>query len=681
MFTRILELIKEKKYLEAKTALEPLSTAENAKDAAYAGYLLGYINTCRDNADAKEYLARRYLRENIQGDYPHPYAYVAYSRLIEDKNVALNHLNKGLERFPTDVRIITELLSQSLDKDAVVTLVKDREIENPWILGRSISHLISTNQWGKTKYYVSMIRKNQDNQPEDLLHLDLVDAYSLMFGDTPEYKAALEIFERTISDDTDNILAYSHYLGAIYAAIEIGDMAKATVLFDRLPVNNSIRDFDDGPQSWDIEILFENVYKKIFDRIYKLFTQDSRRKTKAAALYALYLHYPSDMYGICRYKKSDAAALTRYLKIEFNKDVAEALYDMRCHFGQLKEAYDILWSFLHEYENPEKNSVFFSSILGNADNEQVDQIVAQTIKHLANNEFETSDFVQCIFSELIDHLHGLGWHDKIRMIANHLSNAAIFESDCIFECAYAFGKVDDNRATELYEELVKREPENSSAINNLGVRYRNQGELYNALRCYEKAHSLSPKDDLYINNMQSTKEAIQRQRETEIFEVAELISIDAIEDIGYTTDLCKKVLQIADTDMRDIIQRDLRECAIAVIARQDKLATIMCGSIVEALLMQRIVERGLSKYDITAISKSKRASNYPVSEMGLNELLYVADKENILNKNSYHLGHYIRDYRNIVHPAKEVRMKENVSHENVTTMWSVLCRLIGDLFS
>lgn len=66
--------------------------------------------------------------------------------------------------------------------------------------------------------------------------------------------------------------------------------------------------------------------------------------------------------------------------------------------------------------------------------------------------------------------------------------------------------------------------------------------------------------------------------------------------------------------------------------------------------------------------------------MGLNELLYVADSENILDKNGYHLGHYIRDYRNVVHPAKEIRMSEEVSHENVVTMWAVLKRLISDLY-
>lgn len=82
---------------------------------------------------------------------------------------------------------------------------------------------------------------------------------------------------------------------------------------------------------------------------------------------------------------------------------------------------------------------------------------------------------------------------------------------------------------------------------------------------------------------------------------------------------------------------------------------------------------------IKRISKSKRASNYPINEMALNELLFVAEKESIIEKNTYHLGHYIRDYRNVVHPAKEVRINEGISHGNVETMWAVLKRLIEEL--
>lgn len=132
--------------------------------------------------------------------------------------------------------------------------------------------------------------------------------------------------------------------------------------------------------------------------------------------------------------------------------------------------------------------------------------------------------------------------------------------------------------------------------------------------------------------------------------------------------------------MKSILARDLKECAIAVAAGQDKMATIMCGSIMEALLMQKIRERDIERYDISPISNSRRATNYPVVDMGLNELLFVADKESILNKNSYHLGHYIRDYRNIVHPAKEKRMSEDVNHDNVLTMWAVLKRLLDELY-
>lgn len=84
-------------------------------------------------------------------------------------------------------------------------------------------------------------------------------------------------------------------------------------------------------------------------------------------------------------------------------------------------------------------------------------------------------------------------------------------------------------------------------------------------------------------------------------------------------------------------------------------------------------------YDVSAVSKGK--TNHPVSEMSLNELLYIADIENILDKNGYHLGHYIRDYRNVVHPAKEIRMSEEVNHENVITMWAVLKRLVSDLYT
>ncbi len=100
----------------------------------------------------------------------------------------------------------------------------------------------------------------------------------------------------------------------------------------------------------------------------------------------------------------------------------------------------------------------------------------------------------------------------------------------------------------------------------------------------------------------------------------------------------------------------------------------------EAVLMQKLQEKSITNYDISEVSHSKHTKNYSLEEMGLNELLYVADQEKLLDKNSYRLGHYIRDYRNVVHPAKEKRSKDAINHDNALTMWSVLKRLIDELY-
>lgn len=209
------------------------------------------------------------------------------------------------------------------------------------------------------------------------------------------------------------------------------------------------------------------------------------------------------------------------------------------------------------------------------------------------------------------------------------------------------------------------------------MRYEHAGELHKALDCYERATALAPNAKIHQNNLARIKDLIYDKME-EVLAISDAISMESLENIGYTDEFCRKLFSIHDKEMRDILQRDMWESAIAVVAGQDKVETIMYGSIIEALLILKIKENGISKCDVSAVSKGK--TNYPVSEMGLNELLYVADSENILDKNGYHLGHYIRDYRNVVHPAKEIRMSEEVSHENMVTMWAVLKRLISDLY-
>jgi len=56
-------------------------------------------------------------------------------------------------------------------------------------------------------------------------------------------------------------------------------------------------------------------------------------------------------------------------------------------------------------------------------------------------------------------------------------------------------------ALELYEQLVQRAPENPSVWNDMGLCYRNLGDLVEAERCLRRAVELDPMKDLYRNNL------------------------------------------------------------------------------------------------------------------------------------------------------------------------------------
>ena len=379
-----------------------------------------------------------------------------------------------------------------------------------------------------------------------------------------------------------------------------------------------------------------------------------------------------------RYKKSDAAVLTRYLKRGFNNHVACALYHMRYHFKQYKEAYKVLCDYIKNYE--EWGEDIYDLPFKYAKDKDLISIADYTVECLKDDDFERDRFADELLPELIAALHHHKMYANIRAISDHIPNALLFKSDCLFECAFAYGDANHDRASLLYGEIIQRNPKSTSALNNLGVQYEHKGNYYDALTLYEKAVLFDPSDELYKNNLQRMQRTIGQQIAREINEIAGLLSADALEKIGYDIKTNQKILSIQDEGLKKILYRDLQECAIAVIAGQDKLAIIMCGSIMEALLMQKIREHNIVKYNISSISKSKHATSYPVVDMGLNELLFVADQEKILDKNSYHLGHYIRDYRNIVHPAKEKRMSEEVNHENALTMWAVLKRLLNELY-
>ena len=501
MFADIIKYVEEKEYQLAVDALTPLLKNEDEKIVAKAHHILGYINTRHDYTEKSDYQAKRHLRFNLNSNYPHPYGYVLYSQVEEDSNVALNYLEKGVARFPQDARILLEYFRLAPNKNAVIQIVKERNVNDARLLSAVIDYLVSVNQWNDVCHFAVQLENGNNLCESEQNYLDLIKAYAGLFSDSPDYSEAQRLLEKVIRTDTDNNLAYSHYLGIIYANLKLGRVLEATEFFDRIPVSNAVTDLDEWAQPLWISISFETLYPIIFKSILSTFAQDSSRKVKANVLYCLYLYSPSESYDIHRYKKSDVATLTRYLKTDFNKKIAVAVYRMRCHFKQFEDAYDILWEFLVRHQDPEESEIYFSETLENMSDDEVCRIARKTIEYLENDEWAPKQFVPSVFGTLVERLHDIKQYDLNRGLAEYLPLADILKSGHAFECAYAYAEKEQPRAMDIYEAIVKREPNNSSAINNLGVRYEHAGDLYKALDCYERAVTLAPNDKIHQNNL------------------------------------------------------------------------------------------------------------------------------------------------------------------------------------
>lgn len=480
-FDKIKKLIINKEYDLAQKELIPFCNCEDEKTAAKANYLIGYINTQWDYKENNAGKAKRYLRANLNSNFPHPYAYVLYARLEEDKNISENYLKKGIKKFPEEVELYCELLSLSSNKEDVVQLIKDNGFTDVELLSGVISYLILTDQWDKISRFIFRIRNNNALTDLELQYLNLIEAYSLANKKEPDFSKSEELFLKCIDEDTDNYWAYAHYLGLIDIFIRTDNVTKAVEYFDRLPVKNKITDIEGFPYPLGIEINFERKYKQVFDNLVELFARDSKRKNKAKALYALYLYSPSTIWDNYRYSRNDVAAIARYLKSDFNIDAATALFNMRCHYKQFREAYDVIWMFLNEFKPLEQEDICFSELLDISEYSDIIHIAKITVERLQNEGYSTTGFLKYVFPDLIKKLYSIKAYEHIRNISDEFSTDKIFESTCAFECAYAYGKNNHDRAVELYELIIKKEPTNASATNNLGVQYEYRNDLYKSI--------------------------------------------------------------------------------------------------------------------------------------------------------------------------------------------------------
>lgn len=113
---------------------------------------------------------------------------------------------------------------------------------------------------------------------------------------------------------------------------------------------------------------------------------------------------------------------------------------------------------------------------------------------------------------------------------------------------------------------------------------------------------------------------------------------------------------ISDKELKAIIERDYRELSVFLFPMGAwKSCVIMSGSILEAILYDIL---GSHKFiqQSNSSTKSPKSKNLHKGEWSLQNLIDVAvDIRVIPEKRAHTIDQVIRDYRNFVHPNKEIR--------------------------
>jgi hypothetical protein len=125
---------------------------------------------------------------------------------------------------------------------------------------------------------------------------------------------------------------------------------------------------------------------------------------------------------------------------------------------------------------------------------------------------------------------------------------------------------------------------------------------------------------------------------------------------------------ITDEQFRGMLLRDIGSTEEALGNNEYKAAAVLAGSVIEAVLLWALRADNPNAVRSTIEKLQKKLKNVPVDDLtdrrwGLREFLIVVREREILDDRTTKIAELAQDFRNLIHPGKEVRDKEVPSRE------------------
>jgi len=132
-------------------------------------------------------------------------------------------------------------------------------------------------------------------------------------------------------------------------------------------------------------------------------------------------------------------------------------------------------------------------------------------------------------------------------------------------------------------------------------------------------------------------------------------------------------LLISDPNMLGILDRRWTETLACQRVGADLAATVMLGGLLEALFLARIncLTSLAPVFTATTAPKDKAGKSKPLKEWGLKDYLDVAKELGWIRQAAKDVGQVLRDYRNYIHPEKELSHGVTIAAEDTAMFVNV----------
>lgn len=138
------------------------------------------------------------------------------------------------------------------------------------------------------------------------------------------------------------------------------------------------------------------------------------------------------------------------------------------------------------------------------------------------------------------------------------------------------------------------------------------------------------------------------------------------------------------TPMQQNLLRRWQECSNCLAGNAPLAATVMMGGLLETLLLARVNKEPDKKAIFTSTKSPKDKStgkSLPLQDWSLKHYIDVAHELGWVSQSTKEVGVVLRDYRNYIHPYKELSHRIQLTMHDATLFWEITKSISNQLIA